>query len=73
MNKRDILEICLARMISNENAGKKIHEETEKAYIDCKKIALNAGYKSECFIQIWNEATKRHAKKLNIRAIPPIV
>ena len=67
MNKRDIIEMCLTRMIENENAGKEIHTETGKAYNECKKEAEKAGYKSTCFDMLWLEAAKRHARKLNVR------
>lgn len=67
MNKRDIIEMCLTRMVVNENAGKAIHSETEKAYNECKKIAVQAGYAGNCFDTLWLEASKRHARMLNIK------
>lgn len=67
MNKRDIIEMCLTRMIANENAGKEIHVETEKAYNECKQSAAQAGYTDACFDMLWTEASKRHARKLNVR------
>lgn len=67
MNKRDIIEMCLTRMIVNESAGLAIHTESEKAYRECKQLAAKAGYTGNCFDMLWNEACKRHAHKLNVR------
>lgn len=58
--------MCLTRMIANENAGKAIHTESEKAYRECKQVAAKAGYTGACFDMLWDEACKRHAIKLNI-------
>ena len=67
MNKRDIIKMCLTRMIANENAGKELHNETVRAYNECKKEAEKAGYTGACFRTLWTEATIRHARKLNVK------
>lgn len=71
MNKRDIIDMCLDRMIANEQItnGVELHYATSAAYYDCKYAAAKAGYTGDCFNDLWNRACTEHERKLNIRAI----
>lgn len=69
MNKRDIIAMCLDRMIANEQItnGVELHYAIAAAYADCKYAAAKAGYIGACFDDLWHKACTEHERKLNIR------
>lgn len=69
MNKREIIAMCLERMIATEQITNalELHYAITNAYADCKYAASKSGYTGACFHDLWDQACKQHARKLNIR------
>lgn len=71
MNKRDIINMCLEGMRERSKITNALefHYASINGYYDCKAAASKAGYTGECFVLLWNQACKLHARELNIREV----
>lgn len=61
MNRNECIDFVLKALINNTE------RTSENVYKQCKEVCKQNGYVGECFIQIWNNAVKKHEIYLGVK------